>query len=171
MTLHLPGHTPGTTALLVGDRLLIAGDTVFVSGLGRPDLTGQADLLARELFRTVHERLRRLDPRTILAPAHWSSVREFNDGGLVTTTLADVFTTTLLNERVEDRFVDEVVNSLPAVPASYDAIRQVNAGSLSLTELEIERIDIGRNQCAAAVPSPSAVNPSAGSGDPAQITA
>ncbi len=50
MTMHLPGHTPGTTALLVGERLLLVGDTIFVRGLGRPDLTGQAEDLARSLF-------------------------------------------------------------------------------------------------------------------------
>ena len=42
--------------------MLLVGDTVFVRGLGRPDLTGQAEELARDLFRSVHERLRPLDP-------------------------------------------------------------------------------------------------------------
>lgn len=150
MTMHLPGHTPGTTALLVSEKLLIVGDTVFVRGLGRPDLTGQADQLARDLFRSVHERLEPLDPQTIIAPAHWSSSTEFNTAGLVTTTLEDVFTATLLNERAMERFVEEIVNSLPSAPETYDTIRLVNAGKLAPPEDEMDELDVGRNQCAAS---------------------
>jgi len=150
MSMHLPGHTPGTIALLVSDAVLLVGDTVFVRGLGRPDLTGQAEELARDLFRSVHERLRPLDPRTLIAPAHWSSSEEINGDGLVVTTLEDVFTATLLNERAMERFVEEIVTSLPAAPDFYDTIRAVNAGKLAPPEDEIDILDVGKNQCAAS---------------------
>lgn len=150
MTMHLPGHTPGTTAFLISGRLLIVGDTVFVRGLGRPDLTGHADELARDLFRSVHDRLRPLGPATVIAPAHWSSSEEFNAEGLVTTTLGDVFTATLLNEMALERFVEEIVSSLPEAPEAYDTIRLVNAGRLAPPEEEMDILDVGRNQCAAS---------------------
>ena len=150
MSMHLPGHTPGTIALLVSDAVLLVGDTVFVRGLGRPDLTGQAEELARDLFRSVHERLRPLDPRTIIAPAHWSSSEEITPEGLVVTTLTDVFTATLLNEKAMEKFVEEIVTSLPAAPDSYDTIRLVNAGKVVPPEDEIDVLDVGRNQCAAS---------------------
>ena len=150
MSMHLPGHTPGTIALLVSESVLLVGDTVFVRGLGRPDLTGQAEELARDLFRSVHERLRPLAPTTIIAPAHWSSAEEVNADGLVVTTLADVFTATLLNEKAIEKFVQEIVTSLPAAPESYDTIRRVNAGQLVPPPDEIDVLDVGRNQCAAS---------------------
>ena len=150
MSMHLPGHTPGTIALLVSDKVLLVGDTVFVRGLGRPDLTGQAEQLARDLFRSVHERLRPLDARTIIAPAHWTTSDELNGDGLVVTTLEDVFTATLLNERAIERFVEEIVTSLPAAPDAYDTIRRVNAGQVTPPDDEIEILDVGRNQCAAS---------------------
>ncbi len=150
LTMHLPGHTPGTTALLVGERLLLVGDTIFVRGLGRPDLTGQADDLARSLFRSVHERLEPLYPETVIAPAHWSSAEEFNDSGLVTTTLREVFEATLLNELAIERFVQEIVSTLPEAPAAYDTIRLVNAGQVRPPDDELEVLDVGRNQCAAS---------------------
>ena len=150
MSMHLPGHTPGTIALLVSDAVLLVGDTVFVRGLGRPDLTGQAEELARDLFRSVHERLRPLDPRTLIAPAHWSSSEEINGDGLVVTTLEDVFTATLLNELAMEKFVEEIVTSLPAAPDFYDTIRAVNAGKLAPPEDEIDILDVGKNQCAAS---------------------
>ncbi|MFC5997475.1 MBL fold metallo-hydrolase [Quadrisphaera sp. GCM10027208] len=149
MTMHLPGHTPGTTALLVNDRLLLSGDTVFVRGLGRPDLTGQAEQLARDLFRSVHERLEPLDPDTVVAPAHWSTAEEIGPDGLVTTTLREIFTATLLSEAAIEAFVEEIVTSLPAAPETYDTIRKVNAG-LQLPEDELDVLDVGRNQCAAS---------------------
>ena len=150
MSMHLPGHTPGTIALLVSDTVLLVGDTVFVRGLGRPDLTGQAEQLAQDLFRSCHERLRPLDPQTIIAPAHWSTAEEINADGLVVTTLEDVFTATLLNEKAMSAFVQEIVTSLPAAPDFYDTIRQVNAGQLTPPEDEVDVLDVGRNQCAAS---------------------
>lgn len=150
MSMHLPGHTPGTIALLVSDAVLLVGDTVFVRGLGRPDLTGRADELARALFHSVHERLACLDPETLIAPAHWSSSDEINEEGLVVTTLHEVFTSTLLNERAIERFVEEIVGSLPAAPETYDTIRTINAGQLAPPEDELEILDVGRNQCAAS---------------------
>ncbi|HET8559517.1 MAG TPA: MBL fold metallo-hydrolase [Marmoricola sp.] len=150
MTMHLPGHTPGTTAFLVADRMLLVGDTVFVRGLGRPDLTGQAEELARDLFRSVHERLEPLDPTTLIAPAHWSSGEEFRPDGLVMTTLEDVFSATLLNEQAMERFVEQIVSSLPQAPESYDTIRAVNAGKLAPPPDELDVLDVGRNVCAAS---------------------
>ncbi|HSJ19434.1 MAG TPA: MBL fold metallo-hydrolase [Nocardioidaceae bacterium] len=150
MSMHLPGHTPGTIALLVAEKVLLVGDTVFVRGLGRPDLTGQAEELARDLFHSCHERLRPLDPQTIIAPAHWTIPEEVNDEGLVVTTLEDVFTATLLNEKAMEKFVEEIVTSLPAAPDFYDTIRQVNAGQLTPPEDEIDVLDVGKNQCAAS---------------------
>ena len=150
MTMHLPGHTPGTTALLVGERLLLVGDTIFVRGLGRPDLTGQAEELARSLFRSVHDRLKPLHPETVIAPAHWSSPDEFSDVDTVTTTISQVFQATLLNELAIERFVEEIVSTLPPAPAAYDTIRLVNAGQLRPPEDELLVLDIGRNQCAAS---------------------
>jgi glyoxylase-like metal-dependent hydrolase (beta-lactamase superfamily II) len=148
VSLDLPGHTPGSIALIVGERLVIVGDTVFVRGVGRPDLVGHADELARDLFRSLHERLAGRDPETQLAPAHWSSHEEFDELGLVRTTIREAFDADLLSSKAEDEFVAEVVGSLPPAPAVYDTIRLVNAGLRSLPEEELERLDVGMNRCA-----------------------
>lgn len=147
--IRMPGHTPGTTCLLVPGHALLSGDTVFVRGVGRPDLTGKADELARELYHTVHEKLRPLDPATQVFPAHWSSADEVGDDGLVRTTMREVFESTLMNEEDLVRFVSEIVGSLPSAPSFYDTIREVNAGRVVSVE-EIEVLEIGKNQCAAS---------------------
>lgn len=147
--IKLPGHTLGTTCLLVPGHALLSGDTVFVRGVGRPDLTGQAEELARELFHTVHDRLRPLAPETQVLPAHWSSTAEMGHDGLVRTTLREVFDSTLMNEDDLVSFVSEIVASLPSAPSFYDTIREVNVGkSVSIEEIEV--LEIGKNQCAAS---------------------
>ena len=147
--IKMPGHTPGTTCLHLPGVFLLTGDTVFVRGVGRPDLTGKADELARELYHTVHDRLRPLDPATLVLPAHWSSEAEMGSDGLVKTDLAAIFESTLLNEDDMVKFVEEIVTSLPSAPDTYDTIRAVNAGK-QVSADEIEFLEIGKNQCAAS---------------------
>jgi len=147
--IKMPGHTPGTTCVHIPGHLLLTGDTVFVRGVGRPDLTGKADELARELFHTVNDKLRPLDPATTVLPAHWSSAAEMGDDGMVKTTLGEVFESTLLNESDLVKFVEEIVGTLPSAPDFYDTIREVNSGKKVSAE-EIETLEIGKNQCAAS---------------------
>ncbi len=149
LAIKMPGHTPGTTCVHIPGHLLLTGDTVFVRGVGRPDLTGKAEELARELYHTVHDRLQPLDPNTAVLPAHWSTPDEISGDGLVRTTLGHVFESTLLSEADLVAFVQEIVTSLPAAPDTYDTIRLVNSGQAATAE-EIELLEIGKNQCAAS---------------------
>lgn len=147
--IKMPGHTPGTTCVHIPGHLLLTGDTVFVRGVGRPDLTGKADELARELYFTVNHKLRPLDPGTTVLPAHWSTAEEMGADGMVKTTLGQVFESTLLNEEDLVKFVEEIVGTLPSAPDFYDTIREVNSGKKVSAE-EIEILEIGKNQCAAS---------------------
>ncbi|MDO8307876.1 MAG: MBL fold metallo-hydrolase [Actinomycetota bacterium] len=150
LSIKMPGHTPGSTCINLPGSFLLTGDTVFVRGVGRPDLTGKAEELAKELFHTVHDRLRPLDPATMVLPAHWSFDNEIGEDGLVRTDLATVFTSTLLSEDDMVRFVEEVITSLPSAPDTYDTIRLVNSGRQVKSADEIEFLEIGKNQCAAS---------------------
>lgn len=68
---HTPGHTPGSTCLLVdgGTRpLLVSGDTLFASGgTGRCDLPGGSRPLAE---KSLHSVLAPLDDETLVLPGH-----------------------------------------------------------------------------------------------------
>ena len=85
--LGTPGHTPGSTSLLVGGAHLLTGDTLFVDDVGRPDLGGQAAAWARELHRTLHERLRPLGDAVVVLPAHTASLAGPGPDGAVAGTL------------------------------------------------------------------------------------
>jgi len=81
--IHTPGHTPGSQCFLVDDKL-VSGDTLFLDGCGRTDLPGSDP---EEMYRTLSQRLSRIDDDTILFPGHlysadpsapMSEVRKYN---------------------------------------------------------------------------------------------
>ena len=64
--IHTPGHTPGSQCFLVQNRLL-AGDTLFLQGCGRTYFPGGD---ARELYRSLTQRLAKVADDTLLFPGH-----------------------------------------------------------------------------------------------------
>jgi glyoxylase-like metal-dependent hydrolase (beta-lactamase superfamily II) len=64
--IHTPGHTPGSQCFLVQNRLL-AGDTLFLQGCGRTDFPGGD---ARELYRSLTQRLAKVPDDVLLFPGH-----------------------------------------------------------------------------------------------------
>lgn len=64
--IHTPGHTPGSQCFLVQNRLL-AGDTLFLQGCGRTDFPGGD---ARELYRSLTQKLAKVPDDALLFPGH-----------------------------------------------------------------------------------------------------
>jgi len=64
--LHVPGHSAGSVAFLVGDCAFV-GDTLFAGSVGRTDLPG-GDF--RKLARSIREKLYTLPESTVLYPGH-----------------------------------------------------------------------------------------------------
>ena len=64
--LHTPGHTPGSTCYLVDDQLL-TGDTMFVFGCGRCDLSGGDPQV---MFNTLRHLKETLSGSTVIHPGH-----------------------------------------------------------------------------------------------------
>ncbi|MDJ0959350.1 MAG: rhodanese-like domain-containing protein [Acidimicrobiia bacterium] len=144
-----PGHTPGSTSLEVDGRYLMTGDAVFVSGVGRPDLGGETEPWARDLFRTIHEQLAPLDSELEVCPAHYTSRLESQADGTLRRKLGDL----LANDPVvsmddEGEFVAYVVSHLGEAPGVYATIREVNMGWHIPTHDEAMELEVGRNECA-----------------------
>jgi glyoxylase-like metal-dependent hydrolase (beta-lactamase superfamily II) len=64
--LHTPGHTPGSVCYRIGDQL-VTGDTMFVFGCGRCDLTGSDPEV---MFNTLKHLKETLSGSTVIHPGH-----------------------------------------------------------------------------------------------------
>ena len=144
-----PGHTPGSTSLEIDGRFLLTGDAVFVSGVGRPDLGGETEPWARDLFNTIHEKLGGLNRDLEVCPAHYTARSEARDDGTLRRELSDL----LDNDPVvsiadEAEFVDYVVSHLGEPPEVYAKIRLVNLGLTAPDPEMAKELEVGRNECA-----------------------
>jgi glyoxylase-like metal-dependent hydrolase (beta-lactamase superfamily II)/rhodanese-related sulfurtransferase len=64
--MHTPGHTADSMCLVAEDRVF-TGDTLLIGGTGRTDLpTGDPE----QLYESLFEKLLKLDPATLVFPAH-----------------------------------------------------------------------------------------------------
>jgi glyoxylase-like metal-dependent hydrolase (beta-lactamase superfamily II) len=153
IAIHTPGHTPGSTSLLVNDKYLLTGDTLFVRGIGRPDLGDKAEEWAQLLYRTLFDRIARLPDDVLILPAHYSDVTEVRPDGVVATTLGDARQKNpVFQSRTEQEFLAYVLGHLPAQPSVYHEIRRANLGRIVLDAEHATEAELGPNQCAAALP-------------------
>lgn len=144
-----PGHTPGSTSLEVAGKFLMTGDAVFVSGVGRPDLGGETDPWARDLFHTIHDKLALLDHELEVCPAHYTSRSEAIDDGSLRRRLGDLLEfDPVVSITDEEAFVEHVVSHLGTPPPIYNDIRRVNLGLKTPTPQEAKELEVGRNECA-----------------------
>ncbi len=156
----LPGHTSDMTGLLLGELALLAGDSLFLDSVARPDLEHGDDGAAagaRELHRTLRERIAALPDATVLLPAHYPGGRV---DGPVAGTLGAVRRAMPELALGEAAFVARVLEELPERPANYTEIIAVNLGP-EPPGPEVAHLEVGANNCAvSAARPPSTPTPS-----------
>lgn len=153
IALHTPGHTPGSTSLLIDERYILTGDTLFVNSVGRPDLGHKAEEWARLLYRTLFERMATLPDEVLILPAHYASVADMRQDGIVGATLGEARAhNPAFQVRTEREFLEYVLQHLPPQPPVYQEIRRANLGQVVLDEERALEAELGPNQCAAALP-------------------
>lgn len=65
--IHTPGHSKDSICLILDDRIILTGDTIFVGSCGRLDLPGGS---ANEMFDSIYGKLIKLDDRLVVLPGH-----------------------------------------------------------------------------------------------------
>jgi glyoxylase-like metal-dependent hydrolase (beta-lactamase superfamily II)/rhodanese-related sulfurtransferase len=148
----IPGHTLGSVALLVNGDVLLAGDSIFVGSIARPDLGGPAAAWTPLHYQSIR-RLLDLPASTLVLPGHFSHLAEASTIGVFGTTLGDLRAT---NEGVIrasadlEGFSQFILSSLPTFPPEYIEIKRINVGLLDVDGERLTELETGKNQCALA---------------------
>ncbi|MGI8476106.1 MAG: MBL fold metallo-hydrolase [Thermomicrobiales bacterium] len=146
--LRTPGHTPEATSYLLDEGAVFTGDTLFLTGVGRPDLeasAGQARERARLLWGSL-ARLAGLPTETVVLPGHTSSPVAF-DGEPVSATLGEVRERVPMLHLTETAFVDTILARLPPTPPNHATIMALNEAGESPAGDPTD-LEAGANRCA-----------------------
>jgi glyoxylase-like metal-dependent hydrolase (beta-lactamase superfamily II)/rhodanese-related sulfurtransferase len=165
--IHTPGHTNGSMCfnLQLNDVTkttdngyksekkngkkspiyLFTGDTLFVDGIGRPDLHDKAEEFTRNLYKSYHQKILNLPDETIILPAHFSA--GFEHSKAVSSTIKSIKVGMGLLSVPEDKFVRFVTASLSPQPMNYEKITSINKHMTSCDLIEQNDIEAGPNSC------------------------
>ena len=155
--IHVPGHTKGSMSLeltLEGGNYtghyLFTGDTLFVDGIGRPDLRDKAEEYANDLYDSYHQRIFKNFPNdTTILPTH------FNSGSIVLEHEKPIYDTLeaikkrvkLLSETKEG-FIKALVGTTSPRPSNYKTITEINKNMIPCDQIELGDLEAGPNSCA-----------------------
>jgi glyoxylase-like metal-dependent hydrolase (beta-lactamase superfamily II) len=154
--METPGHTPESVSYRLDEVTLFTGDTLFLRGVGRPDLEAAGDEAAATRGRMLHRSLTRvleLPDHTLILPGHVDQPVAF-DGRPIAASLGqvrrDVEALTRWFRGAGDTQADEftrwLLGRIPATPPNHHEIVRLNQEETPLGDLEA--LEAGANRCA-----------------------
>lgn len=148
--IHTPGHTLDSTSFRLDDQAVFTGDTLFIDGVGRPDLKADQDEAIRRsklLYASLH-RLLRLNPKTLVLPAHLATAVSF-DGKLIAETIESLKGKLHMLRLPEEEFVKYTTSRIPPTPPNYLTIANLNKQGSYDGYIPAD-LEAGANRCAIA---------------------
>ena len=170
--IHTPGHTNGSVCFKLqideskemgyGDDdihkknwnpdsskiFLFTGDTLFVDGVGRPDLHNKAKEFTRHLYSSYHQKILRLPGETVILPSHYSD--RFEHGKPVYRTLKSIKgSMSIVSDTVSEyKFTESILRSIPSQqPMNYEKIVSINKGMAPCNLIGQSDLETGPNSC------------------------
>jgi|TARA_B110000495_G_scaffold202349_1_gene222231 glyoxylase-like metal-dependent hydrolase (beta-lactamase superfamily II) len=151
--MHSPGHTPGSTSYIIDDKYFISGDTIFILSVGRPDLDGRAKEWSAMLYETLTNKVQNLDKNLNVLPGHFMNWTEANDQLIFSEKLENIVghNSSIYTLDSLEKFTEFILDNMRNSPPVYNEIRKVNTGLLDVDINEADVMDLGKNECAAAM--------------------
>ncbi|HTX63035.1 MAG TPA: MBL fold metallo-hydrolase [Acidimicrobiales bacterium] len=148
--LATPGHTMGSIVLDLDGRALLTGDTLFVDGVGRPDLADRACEYAEELYTSLQSLLSGRSDDVLVLPAHYGEAVVILPGVPVAMRVGDVRAAVPQIGWDREQFVSWASTRAVARPPSYLEIVRLNAGEATASADEVRALERGPNRCSAS---------------------
>lgn len=144
--IHTPGHTQGSMSFSLDDIYIFSGDTLFVEGIGRPDLRDKAEEFAANLYETLHSKILKFPDNAKVFPTHHGEGVKPTSDGLFVTTIKDAKKLPLL-DLDKAAFVSKVVSITTPRPMNYSMIIKINKGTIPVSQAQIPDLEMGPNRC------------------------
>jgi len=164
--IHTPGHTKGSLSFFIEsstlnhdrdetggniipyDYYLFTGDTLFIDGIGRPDLRDEARDFAGLLYETYHQKIDKFPPHTLILPAHFNAASVTLKHGIpIYETLESLKKKIRLLSMNKEEFVSLVTETVPPKPMNYKIIISINKKMLPYDDVQIPDLESGPNSC------------------------
>jgi glyoxylase-like metal-dependent hydrolase (beta-lactamase superfamily II) len=145
--IHTPGHTRGSSMYVVADHFLLAGDTLFVDSVGRPDLAERAEEFSHNLYSSLHEKVLALPDDALVLPAHYGDHVVVRPDRPVGATLGELRRALAPLSYDEEEFVSWATARSAPRPPNYVEIIQANMGRSDAPLTALRQLELGPNRC------------------------
>jgi glyoxylase-like metal-dependent hydrolase (beta-lactamase superfamily II)/rhodanese-related sulfurtransferase len=148
-TMITPGHTLESVSYYVDTEAIFTGDTLFIDGVGRPDLKAGDDNETRNRASLLYESLQKivsLQDSMFIFPGHTSHPIPF-DHKIIASTIDEAKKRLKLLTVPQHEFVDTLVKKIPAPPPNYLTIVEKNLSG-DVSGADATELEAGANRCA-----------------------
>lgn len=148
-TWYTPGHTNGSTVFEISNLAVISGDTLFVDGVGRPDLADKVREFAGNLYDSLQKLIRTLPDTALILPAHYSNNIKVRANQVIGKTISELKSELEPLAMTKDDFIDWAEEKITPRPPNYADIIKVNMGEAAGDAESLRYLEAGPNRCSA----------------------
>ncbi|CAN5598780.1 rhodanese-like domain-containing protein [soil metagenome] len=146
--IHTPGHTLDSTTYFLNKKYLFTGDTLFIDGVGRPDLKADEDQARKRssmLYDSLHK-LSQLSEGSIVFPGHISRPVPF-DKQIISSSIAEIKRNVNSLKLKKEDFIKNILSKIPPTPPNYLTVTEINLSG-DIKNIDPKEIEAGANRCA-----------------------